>query len=127
MFDDGQNNPSQSRGAPLLLVTTAVMVLPMILALSDGKPNEQRCNAARTLTRPPVIVGPSGQEPDQPCRCSAALRTAVVAGHWASTRAAAPDTCGVAIDVPLKNAYPLFGTVDKTATPGAPRCTEAAP
>jgi hypothetical protein len=44
-----------------------------------------------------------------------------------STSAAAPATCGVAIEVPLKVAKPPLRTVEKMAVPGAPMSTLVAP
>src|SRR2546427_10175417 len=41
--------------------------------------------------------------------------------------AASPATCGVAIDVPEKKEYVLFGVVLSTRTPGAPTSTVRAP
>src|ERR1700681_4153800 len=40
------------------------------------------------------------------------------------TSAAAPATCGVAIDVPLRDPYRPPGHVDTIATPGAARSTD---
>ena len=42
------------------------------------------------------------------------LTAAVLAVQRESSNAAAPDTCGVAIDVPLKNPYVAPGSVDST-------------
>jgi hypothetical protein len=44
-----------------------------------------------------------------------------------SKRAATPDTCGVAIEVPLNSAYPFDGTVLAIETPGAAKSTLAGP
>jgi len=42
------------------------------------------------------------------------LTAAVLAVQRESSKAAAPDTCGVAIDVPLKYPYVPAGSVDNT-------------
>src|SRR5690242_13783991 len=48
-------------------------------------------------------------------------------GFCAHNNAAPPATCGVAIEVPLKNWYALLGIVLYTFSPGAPRSTLVAP
>ena len=48
-------------------------------------------------------------------------------GSAALSRAATPLTCGVAIDVPLKVLYVLFGVVLRISRPGAPTCTVCLP
>jgi hypothetical protein len=40
-------------------------------------------------------------------------------GFAESIRAATPATCGLAIEVPLNDAYVSFQTVDRMSTPGA--------
>ena len=52
---------------------------------------------------------------------------ALSVGSIDAHRAAAPATCGDAIEVPSYDAYELFGTVLVMATPGAPRSTVEAP
>ena len=61
--------------------------------------------ALLTLRRPPVTVIPFIEALGSTERMSSALSPyAVAVGKWALSRAAAPATCGVAIDVPLNNA-----------------------
>jgi hypothetical protein len=48
-------------------------------------------------------------------------------GYSARTRAAVPAACGVAIEVPLLEAYALPGVVLRTETPGAARSTVLVP
>src|SRR5438094_3589418 len=83
--------------------------------------------ARPTFRRPPVIVRPASAGIGSTVFSNRFLTAAVLAVQRESTSAAAPDTWGVAIDVPLKYAYVAPGIVESTCTPGAPRWTVAAP
>ncbi len=48
-------------------------------------------------------------------------------GERAQTRAALPETWGVAIEVPLKKLYVFFGVVLRMYSPGAVTLTVASP
>lgn len=48
-------------------------------------------------------------------------------GFLANSSAAAPETCGVAIDVPDFRPYEVPRTVERMEDPGAPRSTEVSP
>ena len=80
-----------------------------------------------TLSRSPVNTLPLREDVAVPALRMAALICAAVAPEFrALYSATAPETCGVAIDVPLHDAYPP-GTVDQMACPGAPMSTENGP
>src|SRR5215471_9127035 len=74
-------------------------------------------------------------EPTRPCKLErtstlariAAFSCDIVSSHVASIRAAAPDTCGAAIDVPTPLPYEFPGSVDGMLLPGAPMSTVFAP
>src|ERR1051325_3849613 len=84
--------------------------------------------AFAALRRPPVMVRPARLGIGSTLLRIASLSWAVVRlGEWARTSAATPDTCGVAMDVPLKYEYEEPGTVERTLTPGAPRWTVVGP
>jgi hypothetical protein len=51
------------------------------------------------------------------------LSPAVLSEHFESTSIAAPETWGVAMDVPLKYPYALPRRVERMFVPGAPKCT----
>ena len=56
------------------------------------------------LSRRPVIVLPFKEDTEAPLKISKLFNCCTVRfGFWASSNAAAPATCGVAIEVPLKN------------------------
>ena len=57
-----------------------------------------------TFSRPPVTVMPAREETGVTLLRRRVFSAAVPIGHAESTSAAAPDTCGVAIDVPLYDA-----------------------
>ena len=75
-------------------------------------------SALKTLSRLPVWVLPASDETRSPLsRTLAQAWAAVSAGLCASSSESAPETCGVAIDVPLMNPKaagwaPLPGTVE---------------
>ena len=85
------------------------------------------CTARLTFRRPPVDVFVANAATWSTLSSSSALSSAVVAAHIDSTSMAAPDTCGVAIDVPCSVPYALFGIVEWMALPGAARWTDEAP
>src|SRR5262245_24412291 len=80
-----------------------------------------------TFNRPPVTVLPASEAIGLTLFMRFAFRAAVFRLHLESTSAAAPATCGVAIEVPLKLAKPPLRTVETMAVPGAPRSTLVAP
>src|SRR5262245_13909492 len=80
-----------------------------------------------TFNRPPVTVLPASEAIGLTLFMRFALRAAVFRVHLESTSAAAPETCGVAIEVPLKMEKPPLRTVERIAVPGAPRSTIVAP
>src|SRR6266702_4211500 len=93
--------------------------------------------AAATFSRPPVTVMPcmDGTGSAELMRRSFTW-WCVMPGNCANTSAAAPETCGVAIEVPLSSLYPdgseqqvlpTIGTEERMPTPGAPRSTVVAP
>jgi len=87
-------------------------------------------NHTPRFNRPPVTVIPDidGVGVDEAdCRIAVRVCCAVVPGLSALYNAAAPVTCGVAIDVPLNDAYVPLGVVDQIPLPGAPRSTVEAP
>ena len=55
-----------------------------------------------TLRRPPVIVSPVSAALKSTVPINASFSAGVASWQTESTSAAAPETCGVAIDVPLK-------------------------
>jgi hypothetical protein len=56
------------------------------------------------LSRPPLDVFPANEGSGSVLESSVVLSAAVVRVGWAArTSAAAPATCGVAIEVPLRN------------------------
>ena len=59
------------------------------------------CSAWLTFSRRPVMVVPASEAADEPVLVRVLFSVAVDSGHEASSSAAAPATCGVAIDVPL--------------------------
>ena len=66
-----------------------------------------------TLSRPPVRVRPASAESGSTVRRSSASRpTPVAEGNLAFASAAAPETNGAAIEVPLSYAYELPGQVE---------------
>src|SRR5262245_32386711 len=81
------------------------------------------------LRRPPVTVRPAIDATGSAVAISRALISRPVSvGKCERSRAAAPDTCGVAMDVPLRRRYPdgsphvpERGTVERMDTPGAAR------
>ena len=89
-------------------------------------------SALRTLSRPLVSVGYDALAPMEPIGStllsSRAFMSATLRfGNADQTSAAAPATCGVAIDVPELQPYVLPGCVLHTLSPGAARSTLVAP
>src|SRR5262244_3122487 len=62
-----------------------------------------------TFNRPPVTVLPESELIGSTLFMRFAFKLAVLNEHLESTSAAAPETCGVAIEVPLKTAKPPLG------------------
>src|SRR5436309_7709879 len=62
----------------------------------------QARTALLTFRRPPVTVMPLSDGIGSTLFISVLLRPAVSSAHTDNSSAAAPETCGVAIDVPLK-------------------------
>ena len=67
-------------------------------------PPPQARMALSTFSRPPVTVLPASELIGSTLFMRFAFSSAVVSEHLESTSAAAPETCGVAIEVPLKMA-----------------------
>ena len=80
-----------------------------------------------TSSRPPLVVTDSRLGMCSTVLSSASFNAAVSSAQCESTSAAAPATCGVAMDVPLKKAYVFPIVVERMSNPGAPRWTDAAP
>src|SRR6266576_801944 len=83
--------------------------------------------AVFTLRRPPVTRRPASNGIGSTLFNRLFLSAAVSSAQLERTSAAAPETCGAAIDVPLRYWYVLPGNVDRIFTPGAARWTDAAP
>src|SRR5262249_29569842 len=92
-----------------------------------GPPPLQARMALFTFNRPPLTVLPQGELIGSTLVMRFAFKLAVLNEHLESTSAAAPETCGVVIEVPLKTAKPALGTVERMLVPGAPRSTVVAP
>src|SRR5438309_778695 len=60
--------------------------------------------ARSTFNRPPVLTFPAREATASTVLSNVVLSCAVVKEHLDNTNAAAPDTWGVAIDVPMKDA-----------------------
>src|SRR5262245_2014789 len=115
-------------------VPLALVVQPWLVSKSSKKivvgglpPPAQARMDLFTFSRPPVTVLPASELIWSTLFMRFAFRLAVLNEHLESTSAAAPETCGVAIDVPLKMEKPPLGTVERMAVPGAPRSTVVAP
>src|ERR687897_1496719 len=81
-----------------------------------------------TFSRPPVRTTSCSQLTGSTERSKSAFSpTSEAAGNAAFASAAAPATCGAAIDVPESKRYPPPGDVEKTFIPGAARSTAARP
>ena len=74
-----------------------------------------------TLRRPPVTVTPARLARGSTFASSVDFRAAVVRLQADNTNIAAPETCGVAMEVPLREAYEELGQVERIPTPGAPK------
>ena len=77
-----------------------------------------------TFRRPPLTVLPASVGSRSTlCRSAALIWSTLACGNFDRYRAAAPLTNGAAIEVPLKEAYPLgsvsTGTVEVMSSPGA--------
>src|SRR3954471_16268366 len=81
--------------------------------------------AAAMSSRPPVVVLPKSEGVDRALpRIRSRSWAAVAVGYFAASRAAAPVTWGVAIEVPLIVPYRAdVATVERMLTPGAPMST----
>ena len=88
-------------------------------------PGVAHCRTAlNTFNRPPVAVFPVNTLRGSTVCNKTRFKPAVSKLPQAdNTSAAAPATCGVAIDVPLIVAYCPFKNVDKILLPGAAKCT----
>src|SRR5688500_18579939 len=84
-------------------------------------------SALFTCSRPPVVVMPASADRGPTVPSSVSFSASVSMSHADSTSAAAPETCGVAIDVPLRKLYVPPVIVERMSTPGAARCTDSAP
>src|ERR1051326_6471532 len=106
-----------ANGAPLSigLVSDTVGIVAQLLT------------ARSTFNRPPVTTNPVSDGIGSTLFKIAAFRSCVFSPHAERMSIAAPDTCGVAIDVPLAPPYPPPGTVEPMLLPGAPRSTLIGP
>src|SRR5688500_1377205 len=82
-----------------------------------GGATVHECTALFTLRRPPVTVKPASDGSASTVPSSVAFSPAVSIGHRDSTKAAAPDTWGVAMEVPLADWYALPVIVDRMFSP----------
>src|SRR5262245_29901811 len=98
-----------------------------IVVAGGGVPPLQARMALSTFNRPPVTVLPANELIGSTLFMRFAFSWAVLNVRLDSTNAAAPETCGVAIEVPLKKAKPPLRTVERMLVPGAPRSTVVAP
>ena len=79
------------------------------------------CILLDTLSLRPVVVFPASEGIESPLNSKSALSCATVRfGFAASSKAAAPATCGVAIEVPLNNEYVLLVVVLRMPRAGRP-------
>src|SRR5689334_3868927 len=83
--------------------------------------------APLTLMRLPVTVFAIELTVSPPARMRFLIVRQSRLGSCALSRAAAPLTCGVAMDVPLSDPYELPGNVLRMLLPGAPTCTVCLP
>src|SRR5437879_1969594 len=98
-----------------------------MMGTSQGSDGWQERTALFALSLPPVSVMPESAGMGSTLLRRVLLSCAVLRLHLESTSAAAPETCGVAMEVPLRYSYALLSVVDSTSTPGAPKWTEVAP
>src|SRR5262245_64401932 len=90
------------------IVAGAVKPAPSIGLVSDTVGSVAQLRRARsTFNRPLVTTRPTKAGMTSTVLSNAALSCVVVNAQPDRTRAAAPATCGVAIDVPLREPYPL--------------------
>ena len=104
-FVDGQYSPSQSFGSPGALSTVTVIDVSSEVMCKDAGSLAHDATAASAFRRQPVIVRSARAAVGSTDINSATLNWAVEREHADSSSAAAPDTWGVAIDVPLKYSY----------------------
>src|SRR6185436_18367876 len=90
-----------TRPALVRLVVAAACVSPATFGTVTVGLGAQARIALLTFSRPPVVVAPAIAGIGSTVFRIIAFRPAVVREHAESTNAAAPDTCGVAIEVPL--------------------------
>src|SRR5687767_324210 len=76
---------------------------------------EQESIARLTFSRPPEMVDVAIDAMTSTESTRVAFNSAVSRTQCDSASAPAPDTCGAAIDVPLKNAYAFPRIVDSTS------------
>ena len=112
--------PVVAVSVPLALVTQ-----PRLVSKSSKKtvvggeqPPPQSRMALFTFNRPPVTVLPASELIWSTLPIRFAFRLAVLRLQLESTSAAAPATCGVAIEVPLKMEKPPLRTVEKDGRAG---------
>ncbi len=93
-----------------------------------GSPGGVHATAAAAFRRPPLTAFPASAATGSADASSACLRCAALhAGCAEATSAAAPATCGVAIEVPLIAPKPPPRWADVIDWPGANRSTVVAP
>jgi hypothetical protein len=79
------------------------------------------------FSRPPLTVMPERLLSGSTFASRVFFSAAVLRVQTDNSNNAAPETCGVAMDVPLKVPYDELGRVEIMFTPGAPRCTVVGP
>lgn len=109
--------------------TTAVPLAGLVIDTVGGLlVGVAATKALFTLSTPPVRVMPFNAGVVRTVERRPSLTCSYVqVGLYDQRRAAAPATCGEAIEVPLLLPYPLPRTVLTIDSPGAPRSTEVAP
>src|SRR5262245_7841974 len=129
----GSGSPRSHCPVVAVSVPFGLVIQPWLVSKLSKKtvvgapPPAQARIALFTFNRPPVTVLPASELIWSTLFMRFAFRLAVLNVHLESTRAAAPETCGVAIEVPLKMEKPPLRTVERMAVPGAPRSTVVAP
>src|SRR5258708_3567494 len=122
--------PSASLAVALSPIDAGAVNVPpstgCVNATTGGRLGAQLLIARSTFSRPPVARIPVNAARVSTVLNIVFLSCEVLREHWERTSAAAPATCGVAIEVPLRDAYPPW-YVDTIPTPGAARATDVGP
>jgi hypothetical protein len=118
---DGFTEPFSVAAAPAMPLAAPSVTCGVVTG------GESRSSAFLTSSRPPVVTLPASAGTGSTPASSACLTcTGVADGTFENRSAAAPETCGVAMDVPFAFCSPPFHQL-KMPTPGAARSTVAAP